>query len=749
MLQFARRELPLRHMLVTSALQGVVLVVSAVALGQPDSSTLEIRHRDSDEAVGAARVVCAGVVVATADSTGRASGVTCPAPVRVEADGYVPLVVTLDSVEIRVLLVPEPAALQEVVDVSAPLLATQDVGIPAQVVLQATELAALRSSLLDDPLRAMQALPGVATSDDLRADFSVRGSPFRQVGIVLDDVKSRLLMHTVRGVEQTGSVALLNGDLVAAAALTAGGYPQRYGNSLGAELVVHTRDGRSDRVRGRLLTSAIATTATLEGPAGTDRVTWIAAVRKSYASWITTRIDPDLSGTFDFQDAQGRLAAQLGDGHLVSLSLLTGASVYDERGRRTAVFALDVGRNRTHMASARWQSTVSPTLLVSQRLTYISARFRNENPVNRVLDRGDERETLYRAAVTWAPAPEVSLDASVLVEGFRVDGMSVLFGGTAGPDGADLAFGGRTRRQGSHGHLRWTPPGPLRVGVGGRVDTVNGLGSTVSPWIQAEAGLSRHWFVQAATGQHAQAPDLLQRAGPFPAEALTYERARHLDVGIGWRRGGWSVQLAAFRRDERNVLDRPGAEPRLAGARVIPGDPLAPWVNTLWGRSRGIEAVMRHGSARWSGWVSYAYGRTQLESADGTAFAGAFDQRHVTSAAISARLAARWDGSITIRTSSNWPYAGYYFRPADDRVFLWSQRNTLRLPLYSRADMRVRRTVALPRGQLTLFGEAINVFNRRNLRQAAESVNLGTTEVRGLSEKQLPIIPSVGVSWEF
>jgi hypothetical protein len=749
MLQFAPRERLLRHMLVTSALQGVALVVSAGALGQPGSSTLEIRQRDSGEAVVAARVICAGVVVATADSTGRASGVTCPAPVRVEADGYMPLVVTLDAVDIRVLLVPEPAGLQEVVTVLAPVLATQDVGIPAQFVLQATELAALRSPLLDDPLRAMQALPGVATSDDLRAEFSVRGSPFRQVGVVLDDVKSRLLMHTVRGVEQTGSVALLNGDMVAAGALAAGSYPQRYGNSLGAELVVHTRDGRSDRVRGRLLTSAIATTATLEGPAGTDRVTWIAAVRRSYASWITTRIDPDLSGTFDFQDAQGRVSAHLGGGHVVSLSLLTGTSAYDERGRRTAAFAIDVGRNRTHLASARWQGTVSPTLLVSQRLTYISSRFRNENPVSRVLDRGDERETLYRAAITWAPAPEVSFDASVLVEGFRVDGMSVLFGGTAGPDGADRAFGGRTQRRGSHVHVRWTPLDAVRVGAGGRVDTVDGLGSAVSPWIQAEAGLSRHWFLQIATGQHAQAPDLLQRAGPFPAHALTYERARHLDVGIGWRRGGWSAQLAAYRRDEKDVLDRPDAEPRRVGASVVPGNPVAPWMNTLTGRSRGIEAVVRQGSARWSGWVSYAYGRTQLESADEVAFAGAFDQRHVTSAAISARLAPRWDGSITIRTSSNWPYAGYYVRPVDDRVFLWTQRNTLRLPLYSRVDLRVRRMVALPRGQLTLFGEAINVFNRRNLRQAAETVNLATTEVRGLSEKQLPIIPSVGVSWEF
>ncbi len=219
----------------------------------------------------------------------------------------------------------------------------------------------LRSVTFDDPVRTLQQLPGVATSDELRAELSVRGSPFRQVGLVLDEVKSRLLVHTVRGVEQTGSVALLNADLLDAATLTPGAGPQRFGNTVGAELGIRTRSGKADGFHGRAMASAIAATGFIEGPVGTDRVTFIAGVRRSYASWIVRKIDPDVSGTFEFTDAQAKVDARLTARQSLSLGLLAGSSAYDERGRRTNANALDVGENETAMGTLAWQAQLGST----------------------------------------------------------------------------------------------------------------------------------------------------------------------------------------------------------------------------------------------------------------------------------------------------------------------------------------------------------------------------------------------------
>jgi hypothetical protein len=723
---------------------------------QPPSPEPVIRVIDARTGVPVAdaRITCDGQAVALTDAAGAAHGIVCHGRVDVSAEGYVsavfdgPLGAQQDvRLEPAATGAVTPSPYEETVDVEGQVTPPLDAGVPAQFAVTAADLEPFRGALLDDPLRAMQAMPGVATTDELRADLSVRGSPFRQVGIVMDDVKSQLLMHTVRGVEQTGSVALLNGDMVASASLSAGSYPQRFGNSLGAELVVRTKDGRDDRMRGRLMTSAIATTATLDGPLAGSRVTWMLAARRSYASWIVRRVDPDVSGTFDFQDAHGKLRAQLGQRQHVSFTWLGGASTYDEHGRRTSAFAIDKGRNRTHLLSAHWQATPSSTLLVSQRVSYVSARFRNTNPDGRELDEGRDRELLARTSLTWT-GPGVTVEAGGIAERYRLNGTAVRFGGTE--SGQARAFSGRTGRAGGHLHVQTRPVAAVRLSGGLRVDQVDGIGVAASPWVQVGVALGSHWQLQAAHGVHRQAPDLLQRAGPNAGTGLAMERARHTDAGVSWQAGAWSVALAAYDRRERDVLDTPARDARLAAdGTLVPGNPRAPWTNALDGNARGLELVVRYGARRGTGWVSYARSRVRQTSLmDASAFPSAFEQTDMFTAAGSLRLSERWDASTTLRLASNWPYDGY-FEARDGRTFLSERRNGLRLPAYARVDLRIRRTVPIGTRRLVLFAEAINLFNRRNIRQVEGSYDSRTLEVFRISERQLPIIPSVGLAFEF
>lgn len=731
------------------------VVPRAHAQPTPPKTTLKVVDARSGAPVAGAQLSCDGTPVAATDVTGVAHDVTCAGRLDVSAEGYrsrdLPGAATADG-EVRLEPAPDADARQprpyaETVNVEGQAAPPPDAGVPAQFVVTAADLQPFRGALLDDPLRAMQAMPGVATTDELRADLSVRGSPFRQVGIVLDDVKSQLLMHTVRGVEQTGSVALLNGDMVANGSLAAGSYPQRFGNSLGAELVVRTKDGRGDRLHGRLMTSAIATTATLDGPLGIDRVTWMMAARRSYASWIVRRVDPDVSGTFDFQDAHGKVRARLGDRQHVSLTWLGGTSTYDEHGRRTSEFAIDQGRNRTQLVSAHWQATPTPTMVVAQRLSYVSARFRNTNPTGRELDEGRDRELLSRTFVTWA-RPGLTVEASGTAEAYRLEGSAVRFGGTA--SGQASAFSGRTQRAGGHVHVQTQPLTSLRVGGGARVDHVEGIGTAASPWLQVGFALSPRWLLQAAHGRHRQAPDLLQRAGPNAGTTLALERARHTDVGVTWQAARWHVAMAAYHRRERDVLDTPARDARVGpDGALVPGNPRAPWVNALDGDARGVEMLLRYTTRRGSGWVSYARSRVrQTAPLDASRFPSAFEQVQMFTAAGSLLLSDRWDGSATLRLASNWPYDGY-FQSREGRTFLSDRRNALRLPTYARLDVRLRHLVPIGSRRLVLFGEAINLFNRRNIRQVEGSYDGRTLEVFRISEQQLPIIPSLGLAFEF
>lgn len=73
----------------------------------------------------------------------------------------------------------------------------------------------LRGVLTDDPLRAVQVLPGVATGDDLPSEFTVRGSNFSHMHLTLDGFTTPYLLHAFRAVEgesSSGSVAMINSD---------------------------------------------------------------------------------------------------------------------------------------------------------------------------------------------------------------------------------------------------------------------------------------------------------------------------------------------------------------------------------------------------------------------------------------------------------------------------------------------------------------------------------------------------------
>lgn len=764
---------PATNVAVMAAILALVLGVSRRAeatptsardVGQPPSSSAitgeTVRVTVTDAATGmplpGTLVQCGDGSPVITDSSGAASLPRCDSGLDVTRDGYSGQRLAPPFADpVRVALAPERRA-SESVTVVGPAAGQPEAAVPAQIAITREELAMLRSVTFDDPVRTLQQLPGVGTSDELRAELSVRGSPFRQVGLVLDEVKSRLLVHTVRGVEQTGSVALLNADLLDAATLTPGAGPQRFGNTVGAELGIRTRAGRHDGFHGRGMASAIAATGYVEGPIASDRVTFIAGLRRSYASWIVRRIDPDVSGTFEFTDAQAKLDARLGTRQSLSAGLLAGSSAYDERGRRTSPNALDVGRNETAMGTFAWQAQLGSQWIVRQRVAAISSRYRNENPDARPLDRGTEHEWLSRSIVEWAPTPSVSMDAAGQVQAFTSRGASVVYHPDTSLPASDVSHHGTQALAGGHVHARWSPHRAVTLAGGARADRVLDLETFVGGWAQAQVALARDVALTAAVGRHGQAPDVLQRFGPAGTADLAFETATLVDAGLAWRRGPWALALNVYGRRESDGLDTPDRQFRLTpDGALAGGNPRAPWENAWTGRARGAEVLLRRQSVgathglRWSGWIGYSHGTTNYASALDPAFPGAFDQRHLVTVSTTMQIGERWDAAATVRAATNWPYEGWFEARGDGRTVLSSERNALRLPDYGRLDLRVRYRVPLPHGRLLLFAEALNATDRANYRQVTATINLRTFVVGRLSEKQLPIIPAVGFAYEF
>ena len=173
-----------------------------------------------------------------------------------------------------------------------------DPGAPAQQVLGSADIQNLRGVLTDDPLRAVQVLPGVATGDDLRSEFTVRGSNFSHMHLTLDGFTTPYLLHAIRAVEDessSGSVAMINSDILQDVALVSGGYVQRSGNRTGASVEFNVALGiaraaaraRGGERNGRLVWSSKGHSrdSAARGWSRRARVTSISSSR----GWSTTR----------------------------------------------------------------------------------------------------------------------------------------------------------------------------------------------------------------------------------------------------------------------------------------------------------------------------------------------------------------------------------------------------------------------------------------------------------------------------
>src|SRR5206468_9457094 len=105
--------------------------------------------------------------------------------------------------------------------------------VASEQTLGGRELQQLRGILTNDPLRAVQVMPGVAAGDDFRSEFAIRGAGIQQMNFTFEGIATAFLLHTVQQVHDSGSVAMVNGDVLDEITLLSGAYPQRHGNRTG------------------------------------------------------------------------------------------------------------------------------------------------------------------------------------------------------------------------------------------------------------------------------------------------------------------------------------------------------------------------------------------------------------------------------------------------------------------------------------------------------------------------------------
>jgi len=665
-----------------------------------------------------------------------------------------------DSKNLDIVLVSSNSTVTSNVDVSAdPFQIEAEAGVSG-FSLEGDERKNLAGVLADDPLRAVQSLPGVTSNNDFSSEFSIRGAAFDRIGLFFDGVLLHAPVHTTDGSADNGSLTIFNGDLTQDMTLYQGAWPVRYSDRTAGILSVESREGTREKVQGQITASASNAGFLLEGPWNSKkRGSWLVSFRKSYLQYILNRIDfgDQAPLAFGFMDGQARLSYDLSPKHSLTLTYLDGTSNVD----RTR-FRDELGPN-TLMASAfrftllNAGSRFAPNehLLIANHFSWSHERGNATNRDDALLTDQHYMEWAWHGDVTVMWKKDFTLEFGGQ---FRRVNQQVLDHElvytpelVSAPDFAH----GIGRELGGYVQESFViPSGRFRVTTGVRLDDLNVAADEVfSPYASMSVQPWKRTSVEFSWGQYSQFPELSQFFSLYAQGRLLPERATHYEAAIEQRLSERTrLRIELYDRQDRDLLARPELFPRLAAdGSVVPAVADASLSNSERGYARGVEIfVQRRTVNGFTGWISYAYGQTMVS--DGVLnlrFPSDYDQRHTFNVYISRRLKPTVNVSARVTYGSGMPLPGFY-ELVPGGYAISQRRNDLRAPLYERTDLRLNKAYVKQKVKTTVYGEIVNITNHNN-RDFDTPGPYDTSSKRTFPNfySMFPILPSAGVVLEF
>ncbi len=680
---------------------------------------------------------------------------------RVEAIGFwlqrnaVHIADQSDVQEYSIALVPEGARRNETLDVHADRFTGPEPAQASAFTLTGAELRDAATVLAADPLRSVQAMPGVTSSNnnDFFAQFTVRGADYSTVGVYLDGVQLRQPFHGIPYMQDGASVSLLSPDTLDSLTLIPTSFSERYSDATGAALDARTRDGAATAPVFRLSVGIAESHFAAEGrlPAGLG--SWLLAARKSYMGYLLrySTVEPTVS--VSFYDVSSKLVFQVAPRHVVDAYILDGHAALS-LDSTVSPNQVKKGDNTFTLARLGWRWSATPALFVAANGAFIRHQYATHNR-----DSGDLRNDYYgewagSSFATWSWSRAHVLEAGYGLRRLRDSGDQTFY--YPGPQ-RDPAGNGTGLRQGGYLQQSSSLLGKrLELMAGVRWDRMNMVGvQPVSPQASASLRVLRSTSLQFGFGRYLQFGEIGYMGAPCPSYfsygsagvgADFATRATHYTAGIEQR-------IAEAGRVRIEFYDR--EDEHWVGFRSVESGRCTPFVHrpelfiTPRLHSRGVEITLqRRSSNRLSGWISYTYGHTRSEIQSLRMDAGS-DQRHTLNVFGVYRLRP------TINLSGKWLYGSGYpvdteFAPSTDPTALPQIVRQVRLGPYERLDLRADKLLNIHGLKVTLYGEVINLTNHRNLRVTGlGNYDPVTQRFPLLLQRAAGFIPAAGVSIEF
>ena len=616
--------------------------------------------------------------------------------------------------------------------------------------LSAAALAAVPGIVEADPLRALQFLPGVQAASDISSGLYIRGGGPDQTLVLMDGVTLYNPTHAF------GFFSTFNNDAVRSVSLFKGAYPARYGGRLGAVVDVHMRQETAPQVRGSAGISLIAARALLEGRAGTDQ--WLVSARRSYLEPLLAamRTAENPIPSYAFYDLNGTYVSDRGDGRTVLAVYHGHDGIYADAGANTA---FDLGWGNT-VVSLRHARFLSDSLEGSLGLS--TSRYRSTTEAEFLATGFDItnrlRDDTLRGDLDWRPSAAHAVTGGIGISWYEFAYLQGFNRET------QIDYAESPSEIAVYVEDAWTPDFRTAVTTGLRMRHLSdGDRYFAEPRLAVRRGLGDRWDVKLGGGLYNQYLQLVTTEG-FSAGDFTLPMDQTVDPGFSWQTvaglewrlvAGDRLSLEVYANELENLVEFDSRAPVDQGGFTAEEI----FVTGGQGYARGAEVFYQRNFGDATAWAGYTLGwskRQFSELNDGNWYPPKFDRRHDLSALVTWQAGA-WELGAAFRYAT-----GQAFTPAAARYRLQDPatgedpgsaqvlpagRNSARLAPYHRLDLSASRPVRIFGLPAELVVEVFNVYNRRNewfVQYETEEQVTDATVVR-----MLPVIPSVGVNFEF
>ena len=628
-----------------------------------------------------------------------------------------------------------------------------DRGVASETILDRSELADLAAAVSRTIRFApFTHFPRVSVADDFRSEFTVRGSPFRHVEVVVDGVATPWLQHTAYGRGATGSLTMLTGQVLEEATLRVGAYPRRFGDRLGAQLDMRLREGSASNSSCAERSAASTRLLSAKGPLGTSgtaRGSWLVAARQSYLEWPAERTE-STRAAFGFSDGFAKVVYDVRPNQQVGFSVLGGMSNVDgeETPVRASLVTARIGRLSRIF---RWRSTFGSSVVLTQRAYVVRHRFLNKDQRVRTRTAATNEEVVvsrrHRPSDCSAGCSKLGLKS----DGPRRDRIRVWRRSSGFARQARLCAASSWQRSG-YAHFAWAVDAAITLSPGLRVTDSTLLPQPpMTPLDPRRMGLPnrldartlrRAFHINYLSSTMSWRPGIDRTFGPSVRRTSMSPSSSAWAESVSWQA---TFSLARTPTSCANRTSTPGS---LATSSSIA--PIRAAMQQLaWIVPRDRAAGGSAKRDRTLGMGGDSYGKTRHTDPDRhETFWADFDQRHAFNVFGVYRFSNRPSVGTTFRAGTNFPIPAYLSRARRRPLRRRLTAIEVRLPAYARLDVRADRGFESFGRRLTIFARSER-HEPRQPRPGHGSVRPSTGEAIGFTDTLFPRRVSAGILIEF